>query len=55
MNIGEPTTDQPILIPEEPLLPQTQPAPEPAAPVSPEPLPEKVPVGLTTHSVRSRA
>jgi hypothetical protein len=32
MDIGQPTTEEPLLIPEEPLLPQTQPTPDPAPP-----------------------
>jgi hypothetical protein len=38
MNIGTPTTEEPLQIPEEPVLPQTQPTPEPALPVR-EPAP----------------
>jgi hypothetical protein len=39
MNIGEPTTEEPLQIPEEPLLPQTQPVPEPVLPAKkPEPV-----------------
>jgi hypothetical protein len=40
MNIGKPTTEHPILIPEEPVLPQTEPAPDP---IPAEPSPEAVP------------
>lgn len=32
VNIGRPTVEEPLQIPEEPLLPLTQPAPEPRQP-----------------------